>query len=363
MRTIAFASTAFFATLTPVSAAEIATSVGTLSVQPVANGLEEPWGLAFLPDGRFLVTERDGRLMIFTADGGSGVPLQGVPDVFASGQGGLLDVMVPRDFATTREVFLSYAQPSGLGLRGTTALGRGRLSDDSTRLEDFTTIFADPRPSSAGRHFGSRIVEAVDGSIFLTIGDRGAGDLAQDPGRANGKVIHLTRDGQAITAVEGAMAGVHSLGHRNAQGAALDGQGQLWVVEHGAKGGDEVNRVKAGANYGWPVISYGVNYNNSPIGIGTEADGMEQPVHYWDPSIAPSGLMIYSGRMFPEWAGDFFVGSLKFGHIARLDPEGGWAEEVMQNENTGRVRDVREAPDGSIWFLSVLDGAVYRLSK
>ena len=337
------------------------TSVGPLDVTAMAEGLAEPWGLAFLPDGGFLVTERQGRLSLFGAEGGTGKALAGVPEVYATGQGGLLDVMVPRNFATSREVFLSYARPARF-FGGGTALGRGKLSDDGSQLEGFTVLFADPESSTSGAHFGSRIVEAEDGSIFLTVGERGEGILAQDKTRANGKVIHLARDGAPLTAIDGALAGVHSMGHRNPQGATLDGDGRLWVVEHGARGGDELNRVEPGKNYGWPVISYGVNYDGTRIGLGSGSPGMEQPVHYWDPSIAPSGLMVYSGKMFAEWAGDFFVGSLKFDYIARLDTDQGFAEEKLQSDQTGRVRDLREGPDGAIWFLSVFDGAVYRIS-
>ncbi len=336
------------------------TSVGSVAITTMAAGLDEPWGLAFLPDGRFLVTERAGRLQVFPAAGGAGQTIAGVPPVFARGQGGLLDVMVPRDFDQSREVFLSFSerQSGGAG----TALGRGILTDDA--LQGFTTVFSAPVGGRGGRHFGSRIVEAPDGTIFLTVGERGTPDLAQDPRRAEGKVMHFQRDGTPIvTTVLDGLAGLHSLGHRNPQGAALDGTGQLWVVEHGAQGGDELNRVGAGLNYGWPIIAYGKDYDDSKLGIGTSAPGLEQPDHYWDPSIAPSGLMFYSGSMFPEWQGDVFTGSLKFNSIVRLDPDSGYAEEAINADETGRVRDIRQAPDGSIWFLSVVDGAVYRMAK
>jgi aldose sugar dehydrogenase len=350
-----------FAFLNPAYSQTLDTSAGTLQLAPMATGLTEPWGLAFLPDGSFLVTERDGRLMIFPAAGGSGALIQGAPDVYAEGQGGLLDVMIPRDFAQTRHVFLTYARPVDGG--GVTALGRGTLSADGQTLADFTVLFSDPVPDPSGRHFGSRVVEAADGTLYLTSGERGAADLAQDPALANGKIFHLSRDGSPLTAIQGALPGVHSMGHRNPQGATLDANGQLWVTEHGAQGGDELNRVQAGANYGWPVISYGKDYDDSPIGVGNTAPGMEQPVHYWDPSIAPSGLMIYSGRMFPDWQGDVFTGSLKFDYLSRLDAADGYAEEQLASPETARVRDVREAPDGAIWFLSVGNGAVYRLSQ
>lgn len=342
------------------SANTIDTSAGPMTVTPMASGLDEPWGLALLPGGEFLVTERDGRLTLFPAGGGQGRQLDGVPQVFASGQGGLLDVMVPRDFAQTRQVFLTYAAPLQGG--AATAIGVGRLSDAGDSLEGFRTLYSGD-PASGGRHFGARAVEGPDGTIYLTTGDRGAGSPAQDPARAEGKVIALSRDGDPVQAVAGARPGVFSLGHRNIQGAAMDARGQLWVIEHGAMGGDELNLSRAGLNYGWPVISYGRDYDGSTIGEGTEKAGMEQPEHYWDPSIAPSGLAILSGAGVPDWQGDFLTGSLKFDYIARLDADRNFAEEKIQSPETVRVRDVREAPDGAIWFLSVGNGAVYRMAR
>ncbi len=340
----------------------IATSAGEMRIDPVVQGLDEPWALAFLPDGRFLVTERAGRLSLFAADGAKLGEISGLPTVFDDGQGGLLDVMIPRDFASSNEVWLSFAQASGGG--AATAVGKGVLSADGAALAGFTTLFAgDPMPS--GRHFGSRLVEAGDGTVFLTTGDRGTGPKgmqAQDPNRAEGKVIHLNRDGTPATVLDGALPGVFSTGHRNAQGATLGPDGALWLVEHGAQGGDEVNRVQAGRNYGWPVISYGENYGGGKIGEGPSRDGMEQPLHYWVPSIAPSGLMFYGGGLIPDWQGDLFTGSLNSDFIARLDPENGFAEERIAAPETGRVRDIRQAPDGAIWFLSVYDGAVYRMA-
>jgi glucose/arabinose dehydrogenase len=362
-RTLFLLAACVVALAVPARAEMRATSLGDLSVTAVATGLEEPWGLAFLPDGRFLVTERDGRLTLFPPGGGAGQSVAGLPEVAARGQGGLLDVVVPRDFATSREVWLTFSQPSGGG--ASTAVGKGRLSADDSRIEGFATLFSgDTTPG--GRHFGARLVEAPDGTVFLTTGDRGTGPdgmQAQDPTRIEGKVVHLNRDGSPATSLPDWRPGVLSVGHRNPQGAALDAQGRLWLVEHGAQGGDELNLVRTGANYGWPVISYGVNYNGDRIGVGTEADGMEQPAFWWDPSIAPSGLMIYDGAMFPEWRGDVFTGSLKFDYLSRLDPDEGYAEERITMPETGRVRDVRQAPDGSIWFMSVHEGAVFRLAR
>ncbi|MEM8657691.1 MAG: PQQ-dependent sugar dehydrogenase [Pseudomonadota bacterium] len=340
------------------------TGAGTVTVQPMVTGLEEPWALAFVPGGSLLITERDGRL--WHMRGSERIALSGVPEVAQLGQGGLLDVVVARDFAQTRAVFLSYSKPARGGAK--TALATARLSEDGTALEGVTDIFEMSEASSRGQHFGSRIVEARDGTLFLTIGDRGARGQAQNPQVHNGKIIRVNRDG-SIPADNpfvngGALPQIWSVGHRNPQGAAMDAQGRFWTVAHGARGGDEINQPEAGKNYGWPVISYGVHYSGQKIGEGVERAGMEQPYHYWDPSIAPSGMMIYSGQMFPEWNGDIFVGSLKFDMISRLEVGGQVSEAERLFEGTyGRIRDIREAPDGSIWFLSVGEGAAYRISS
>lgn len=345
----------------------VETSAGPMVLSPVVEGLEEPWAIAFLPGGGFLVTEIDGAIKHFAAPMTEPVLITGLPEVEVDGQGGLLDVMIPRDFAETREIWLTFAKPQGWG--SGTAIGKGRLSDDGTMLEDFMVLFEMPEGSSGGRHFGSRLVEASDGTIFATIGDRGTGPggvEAQDAMRAEGKVIHLNRDGSPATLLDGALPGVFSIGHRNSQGATLDLDGRYLTVEHGAKGGDELNAPVSGKNYGWPIASYGVNYNGKKIGSGTSLPGVEEPLHYWDPSIAPSGLMVYSGALVPEWRGDIFFGSLNSDFLGRLDPdtpaETGYAEERISAAETGRVRDVIEAPDGSIWFLSVGNGAAYRLA-
>jgi glucose/arabinose dehydrogenase len=369
MQTRAAVSAALVVLGGPVWATEtvLSTSAGPMTASPVAEGLQDPWALDFLPGGGFLITELDGTIKLFPEPGAAAVEVSGGPEVFLDGQGGLLDVMIPRDFATSREVWLSYAVAQGDGAG--TALGRGILSQDGTGLENFTQVFEIPEGSSGGRHFGSRIVEAADGTIFLTVGDRGTGPRgmqAQDPMRGEGKVFHFTREGRPATTLPDALPGVWSLGHRNAQGATLDAAGRLLLVEHGARGGDELNAAESGKNYGWPVITYGVNYNGRAIGIGTAQEGMEQPLHYWDPSIAPSGLMVYSGALVPEWRGDIFFGSLNSDFLGRLDPDTpaatGFAEERIAGEATLRVRDVVEAPDGSIWFLSVVNETAYRLA-
>lgn len=345
----------------------IMTTAGPLQITPVATDLVEPWGIGFLPGGGFLITERDGQLKHFAAPLAPAQLVSGLPMIEVDGQGGLLDILIPADFATTREVWLTYAKAQGRG--SGTAIGKGTLSADATRLEGFTELFEMPAGSSGGRHFGARMVEAADGTIFLTLGDRGTGPgglESQDLSVAEGKIIHLNRDGTPATRLEGALPGLFSLGHRNPQGATLDLEGRLLIVEHGARGGDELNAPEAGRNYGWPVITYGRNYNGFSIGEGSAKDGMEQPLHYWDPSIAPSGLVVYSGALIPQWRGDILFGSLNSDFLGRLDPdtaaETGYAEERLASPETGRVRDVVEAPDGSIWFLSVTNEAAYRLA-
>ena len=343
----------------------VSTSAGEMQITRIAEGLSTPWAFDFLPDGSLLVTERDGRLLRLS-DGVATV-VEGIPEVAALGQGGLLDVMVTADFATSREVWLTWAGRSDGALA--TMAGRGRLSEDGSRLEDFTPLFTGTA-APASRHFGARLVEEADkGQVFITTGDRGTGpggQEAQDPALTHGKVISLARDGSPGIGLINWGVNIFSIGHRNIQGAALRGDGALLVVEHGAKGGDELNLVEPGENYGWPVISYGVNYDGSKIGTGTEAPMMMQPLHYWDPSIAPSGLMVYSGALVPDWKGDVFTGSLNSDFISRLDPDTpaatGFAEERIAAPETGRVRDIAEAPDGSIWFLSESGGALYRLA-
>lgn len=337
---------------------------GELRVTAMVTGLDQPWGVAVLPDGAVLVTERDGDLLHVV--NGRKTKVAGVPAVVAKGQGGLLDVTLARDFETSRELFLSYSKAQGRG--SGTALSSARLSTDGKRLEDVRLIFESARGGSTGRHFGSRVVEARDGTLYLTIGDRGDRESAQDRSNHNGTIIRINRDGSIpqdnpFVGQQGVRPEIWSFGHRNPQGAGLDLRGTLWTAEHGAKGGDEVNRIVAGANFGWPVISYGRHYSGAKIGEGTQKTGMQQPAHYWDPSIAPSGLLIYAGDMFPGWKGDMFVGSLKFDYIARLEINDAGAREVEQlkSRETDRVRDIIEAPDGSIWFISVGNGTIYRM--
>ncbi|MEP4194926.1 MAG: PQQ-dependent sugar dehydrogenase [Aliishimia sp.] len=341
--------------------------VGSLAaaqtVDKLAGDLDEPWAVAPLPNGGMLVTERDGKLLHI--QNGVKTSVKGLPKVAAKGQGGLLDVTLPRDFASTREVWLTYSKPQRRG--SGTSLAVGKLSADGTRLTQLRDVFESAPGGETGRHFGSRVVEAKDGTLFLTIGDRGDSATAQDRSLHNGSIIRINRDGTVprnnpFVGKDGIQPEIYSYGHRNPQGADIDAKGNLWTSEHGARGGDEVNRIKRGANFGWPVISYGRHYSGKKIGVGSSQAGMQQPHHYWDPSIAPSGLMVYSGKLWPNWKGDIFVGSLKFDYIARLG--GAPLQEVAQikSEATERVRDIVEAPDGSIWFISVGQGAVYRMT-
>ena len=336
-----------------------------VTVERMASGLDVPWALAFLPGCGFLVSEREGRLLHFDPAGGR-IEVDGVPKVRADGQGGLLDVAVARDFGNSREILISYAKRQGRGAG--TALTIAGLSPDAARLIDPVEIFEMAPGSSGGRHFGSRIVEGPDGEIYLTVGERGDRPSAQDLSNHNGSVVRVNRDGSVpadnpFVGRTDARPEIWSYGHRNPQGAALDAEGRLWINEHGARGGDEINLVRRGANYGWPVISYGVHYSGRRIGEGTAKEGMEQPELHWDPSIAPSGMVIYSGALWPEWKGHFLIGSLKLDFISRVDPEDGFREtERIRLPETKRVRDVREAADGTIWFLSEERGAVYRIA-
>lgn len=331
---------------------------GVVRAETVARGLEHPWGLAFLPDGRLLVTERPGRLRIVAPDGALSPPLTGVPAVFASGQGGLLDVAIDPRFAENQLVYLSFAERGEGGTAGT-AVARGRLADGG--LEDVQVIYRQrPKMRGAG-HFGSRLVFGRDGTLFITQGDRqGYRDSAQSLTAGMGKVMRVNADGTAprdnpFVSRAGALPEIWSYGHRNVQGAALNPEtGQLWTVEHGARGGDELNHPEAGKNYGWPVITYGVDYSGARIGEGTEKTGMEQPVYYWDPVIAASGMVFYTGDRYPGWKGSVFVGSMTPGSLVRLVLENGrvTGEERYLGELSERIRDVQQGPDGLLYLVT-----------
>ena len=330
---------------------------GPVEVSTVAVGLEHPWGLAFLPDGRLLVTERPGRLRLVSPDGTLSAPLAGVPEVYARGQGGLLDVALDPDFAGTGWVYLSYAEPGEGG--GGTAVARGKLGEAG--LEQVEVIFRQAPKLDTGHHFGSRLVFARDGRLFVTAGDRGQMERAQNLDEGQGKIFRIERDGgipddNPFVGREDAQAAIWSWGHRNVQGAALHPQtGALWQTEHGARGGDELNIPAAGRNYGWPVVTLGVNYNGTPVGEGLrEAPGMEQPVHAWTPSIAPSGLAFYTADRFPAWQGSLFVGALAHQKLVRLSLEGErvTGEEVLLEGLGERIRDVRQGPDGYLYLVT-----------
>ena len=357
----------------PLSAQEtFSTEKVELRADVIADGLEHPWGLDFLPDGGAIVTERPGRIRLLARDGSLSDPVEGLPEVYARGQGGLLDVAVARDFAETGTIFFTFSEP-GDGGAGT-AIARARLTLDgrTARLEDVDVLFSMAKKTGRGQHFGSRIVLHPDGTVFFSTGDRGQGDRAQDMKDSAGAILRIAADGSTpadnpYADGRDALPQIWSKGHRNPQGFTIDDEGKLWTVEHGAQGGDEVNSPEAGKNYGWPEVSYGRNYNGAKIGVGTEAPGYEQPLWYWDPSIAPSGLAVYSGDMFPEWKGDLLAGALKFQLLSRLDrDESGRivAEERMLDGSFGRIRDVNVAPDGSVWLLTDEgDGQIVRLSR
>ncbi|MGC4409522.1 PQQ-dependent sugar dehydrogenase [Rhizobium rosettiformans] len=339
----------------------------TIEVTSIAEGLENPWSVEVLPDGAFIVTERPGRMRIIR-DGEVGRPLGGLPRIAAVGQGGLLDLALSPDFAESRRLFFTAAAP-GPGGQGT-AVFSARLSANERRLEDVRRIFLMNKLTGAGQHFGSRIAVAADGSLFFGIGDRGDPDRAQDPADHAGKILRINADGTPSSANPAgqALPEVWSSGHRNPQGIVIDpADNKLYTVEHGARGGDEINAPEAGNNYGWPVISYGKHYSGAEIGIGQSADGYEQPLHYWDPSIAPGALAIYRGAMFPEWEGDFLVAALKYQLIARIerndDGSIGKEERILQGDY-GRIRDVKVAPDGSILLVTdEEDGQLLRLTR
>ncbi|WP_134496359.1 PQQ-dependent sugar dehydrogenase [Microvirga pakistanensis] len=329
-------------------------------VETFARNLQNPWSLAFLPDGRMLVTERPGRLRIVDPEGNLSEPIKGLPPISARGQGGLLDVALDPNFAQNRLVYLSLAEDRGEGRNGT-SVARGRLSQDGTSLEGTQVIFRQ-EPSYAGTyHFGSRLVFDRDGNLFVTLGERNdLRDQAQGLGNHLGKIVRIKPAGGAVpdnpfVTQEDARPEIWSYGHRNIQSAALHPTtGELWTVEHGARGGDEVNIPQKGKNYGWPVISYGVHYSGQKIGQGTRRPGMEQPVYYWDPSIAPSGMAFYTGDKFPAWRGSILVGALAGKLVSRLETSGNrvTGEERMLQNLGERIRDVRQGPDGLIYLLT-----------
>ena len=348
------------------------TESGPITAEVLAEGLEHPWGRAFLPDGALLVTERAGALRILR-NGVLSAPVEGLPRIAVAGQGGLLDVATPPNYATDGHVYFTYSEP-GEGGAGT-ALARGRLVEKggAARLDNVERLFSMKKKTGRGQHFGSRIVFAPDGTLWITTGDRGDSDRAQDFADSAGAVLRLNRDG-SIPADNPFADGsiglpvLWSKGHRNLQGADYDALTQnLVTVEHGARGGDEINLPAAGKNYGWPVISYGRHYSGQKIGVGQRKRGYEQPIWHWDPSIAPSGLAVYDGAMFGEWKGDILVGALKYQMLVRLKRDASGAitgEERMLEGEFGRIRDVEIAPDGAVLLATdEPDGRIVRLSR
>nr|WP_315465236.1 PQQ-dependent sugar dehydrogenase [uncultured Rhodoferax sp.] len=343
-----------------------------LRTETVAKGLEHPWALAFLPDGRFLVTERPGRLRLVDAQGRISPPVTGLPKVDARGQGGLLDLLLDSDFAGNRRIYVCYAEPGESG--NSTALARARLSPDGSQLTELQVLFRQqPKVPSSG-HFGCRIVEGqingkADGTLYLALGERfSRKEDAQTLNNHHGKVIRILKDGKAPadspfatpeSRKTGALPEVWSYGHRNPQGLVQAPDGRLWEMEHGPQGGDEINLIEPGRNYGWPVITFGESYGGGKIGAGiTTQAGMEQPLHYWTPSIAPSGMAFVSSQRYgKDWVGNLVVGSLKFGYLARLELSAPFAGNVVREtkhlQSLGeRVRDVRQGPDGWLYLLT-----------
>lgn len=341
---------------------------GVVRAETVGRGLERPWALAFLPDGRMLVTERPGRLRMVGKDGNISAPLAGVPAVQARGQGGLLDVTLDPRFGENRLIYLSYAEPGDGGTAGT-AVARGRFGEDG--LESVRVLYQQRPKVSGSSHFGSRLVFARDGTLFVTQGERYSyRDGAQDLASGLGKIVRIHPDGTVpadnpFVGRAGVLPEIWSYGHRNVQGAALHPEtGRLWIVEHGPRGGDELNRPEAGKNYGWPVITYGREYWGPKIGEGTAKPGMEQPLYYWDPVIAPSGLLFYTGDGIPDWKGSLLIGSLRPGLLVRLRLANGRVvqEDRYLGDLDERIRDVRQGPDGFPYLLTDRDdGRILRV--
>jgi glucose/arabinose dehydrogenase len=338
----------------------------------LAKELEHPWAVEPLPDGDLLVTERPGRLRIVTGAGVTGAPIAGVPEVEARGQGGLLDVATSPSFAADRTLYWSYSEPRGGG--NATSVARGVLSADRTRLEDVRVIFRATPSYDGNKHFGSRLAFGPDGMLYVTLGERSDTPMRPQAQRLDshmGKLLRIRPDGSAppdnpFVGRPGALPEIWTLGHRNVQAAAFDAAGQLWEVEHGTRGGDELNRVEKGKNYGWPLVAYGEEYSGAPIeGAVTDRPGFERPVYYWDPVIAPSGAEFYTGDAFPAWRGSLFVGGLISESLVRLDLHDGVVrgEEHLLEERGRRVRDVRQGPDGALYVVTDEgDGELWKLA-
>ncbi|MEO6676344.1 MAG: PQQ-dependent sugar dehydrogenase [Pseudomonas sp.] len=371
-----FCASALIIAAAPVFAAptqELKSEQGTLEVTPITKGLEHPWALAFLPDRQgMLVTERPGNLRVVTVDGKRSAPISGVPKVWAKGQGGLLDVVLSPDFKQDRMVYLSYAEGGGEGDKAGTAVGRGRLSDDLTTLKDFKVIFRQEPKLSVGNHFGSRLVFDRDGYLFITLGENNDRMTAQDLDKLQGKVVRIYPDGKVpddnpFVGQAGVRPEIWSYGHRNPQGVALNPwSGTIWENEHGPKGGDEINVIERGKNYGWPLATNGINYSGQPIpeATGKTAEGTVPPHHVWEVSPAISGMAFYDADRFKPWQHNVFIGALASQELIRLQFDGDKVvhEERLMGELKARIRDVRQGPDGYLYVLTdEEDGAIYKV--
>lgn len=356
-----------------VEAATFKTEKGDISVDIVTDGLARPWAIDFLPDKRMIVTERGGRMRIVSPDGKKSAAIKGVPGVDVGGQGGLLDVAVHPDFAQNRLIYWSFSEAGKGG--NSTAVARGKLSADGKALEDVKVIFSQKPKLRSNMHFGSRLVFDGKGYLFVTLGERSAAKFRGQSQELNshlGKVVRLMEDGSVpkdnpFVGKEGALPEIWSYGHRNPQAAAINpATGALWEIEHGPRGGDEINLPEPGKNYGWPLVSYGVNYDGTPVGTGKrEAPGMENPIYQWTPVIAPSGMAFYTGDSFPQWKGNLFVGGLRAGALVRLELDGAKVthEERLLKELDMRIRDVTQGPDGALYVVTdASDGQILRIS-
>jgi glucose/arabinose dehydrogenase len=341
-----------------------------IKVTTYADGLNQPWGMTFLPDGRLLVTEKAGQLRFIDTSGKVSDPVSGTPEVNTQGQGGLLDVVLDPNFATNQTVYFSYAMLEADDSQSRTAVAKAQMKDDA--LINLKQIWQQAQGHKAGYHYGSRLVFDRTGHLFITMGDRGNKEQVQDLSTHFGKVVRIDTDGQPakdnpFINQANALPDIYSYGHRNIQGAFLHPEtGELWGNEHGPRGGDEINLIQAGKNYGWPVITYGINYNGTPITDKTAMEGMEQPIHYWDPSIATSGMLIYTGDAFPNWQGDFFTGALKLMHLNRIkfkDDKYVVSEERLLKDQNQRIRAIEQGPDGHIYVATDSPkGAILKIS-